>query len=203
LPVGADLPRCQLCGANQTFFFQVAFPSGHPWEGMTMGVFACTSCATEDSSIPQMLDGPLLNAIIPDGFLDAYQKNFHLHVFDSTLGVKRLDYVEKIKYAPLELIASTSSSIDDSRVGGSPVWLLEDESPRSYAGKAEMQFLLQISSDTKFDLLDSAPGQMEIGLRGLPESSPNRYYQLFNGNFLYFFGAEIDGRHFVYVLTQI
>lgn len=203
LPADFDVPCCQLCGARQTFFFQVSFPDGHRWSGLTLAVFACTSCATEDSSIPQMLDGPLYNAIIPEGFLDFYQRNFCLYVFDSSKGIRRNDYVEKIKYVPLSMAPADSASIDDSGVGGSPVWLLDDESPASYAGKANMHFLLQLSSGMRFHLLDSAPPQMEIGLRGLPEPSPFRYYQLFNGNLIYFFGAKADERHLVYALTQI
>lgn len=78
IPPSIEMPVCELCGAEQTFFFQVAFPEGHVWQGLSMAVFACTSCAHEEYLIPEMLQGALPNADIPEGFLDSYQRNFKI-----------------------------------------------------------------------------------------------------------------------------
>ncbi|KRG16934.1 hypothetical protein ACA29_02470 [Lederbergia galactosidilytica] len=32
IPENLDIPSCSLCGSEQTFFFQIAFPEGHSWQ---------------------------------------------------------------------------------------------------------------------------------------------------------------------------
>ncbi|MBI3560525.1 MAG: hypothetical protein HY080_02245 [Gammaproteobacteria bacterium] len=203
LPQETDIPLCKLCGAEQTFYLQIAFPDKHVWTGLTLAVFSCTTCVDENHLIPEMLNSSLNGADIPLHFLNEYQKNFRLLVFETSRGKLRRDYSEKILYKPLYLRPLGNPSVVGNKVGGIPNWLLDDEAPRTYAIEHEMFFLLQLSSDTKFDILDSAPSQVELGLRGYPESSPNRYYQLFNGNEIYMFGVLGTEKPLVYVLTQI
>jgi hypothetical protein len=70
LPSDKTVPVCKLCGAEQTFFYQVAFPKGHIWENTSMAVFFCTSCVDENYLIPKMIDDVLLDANIKKGFLN-------------------------------------------------------------------------------------------------------------------------------------
>jgi hypothetical protein len=203
LPQGVSVPECKLCGAKQSFFFQVAFPDAHAWSGLTMSVFSCTSCADEDHLIPRMLNVPLHDADIPESFLTEYQDNFRFLVFESKLGKIKHDYAEKVKFKPLHLRLVDDPRAGGNKVGGMPNWILEDEAPRSYAAKYEMYFIMQLEAGSLFDILESAPSQMEIGLRGSPEPSPSRSYQLFNGNQIFMFGVRDHKNPLVYVLTQI
>jgi len=93
LPEDWEIPLCKLCGREQTFFFQVAFPEGYEWAGSSLAVFACTSCASEDYAIPELLD-VLQEAVIPDGFLETYQTNFRFFVFGTLSARIRNDYID-------------------------------------------------------------------------------------------------------------
>ena len=62
LPPASRIPNCRLCDSAQTFMFQVAFPGHHDWDGLSLAVFACISCATENFLIPDMLPGHLRGA---------------------------------------------------------------------------------------------------------------------------------------------
>lgn len=203
LPRAVDVPKCELCGVHQSFFCQVSFPDGHSWAGLTMAIFMCTSCVDEDHLIPEMLEEPLYGVDIPDGFLRRYQKNFRFVVFESALGEVKRDYVEKIVYKPLSLVPVDRPDMLGDKVGGQPNWILEDESPSTYAGKHKMCFLMQLMAETKFEIYEYAPAQMELGLTGKPQPSPSRYYQLFNGNAVFMFGVCGHAIPLVYALTQI
>lgn len=203
LPKHMDIPKCKLCDAEQTFFFQVAFPNGHAWSGLTISTFLCTSCADTDHIIPKMLDGPLNNTDIPQKFLDKYQENFGFLVFETNLGEMRLNYSEKVRYRAIYLRPVDDPSTDGNKLGGVPNWILEDESPGSYMAKFNMCFLLQLEVGMQFDVLNHVLPQMEIGLRGNIEPSPNRYYQLFNGNKVFLFGVCDQNCPLVYAITQI
>ncbi|ALS28272.1 hypothetical protein IJ21_28760 [Paenibacillus sp. 32O-W] len=203
IPAGVDLPQCRLCGADLTFFYQVAFPAGHVWQSLSMAVFACTSCAHEQYLIPEMLTGVLAGADIPQGFLTQYQRNFRIVVFETRSGEQRMDYTPKIRFNRLELVPSRKTAAKRNKLGGKPNWLLDDESPATYASSVPMKFLMQWIEPPRFDLEDDAPAQIRLGLRGKPEPSRHRYYELFLGNQLYFFGTEAGHEPLVYVITQI
>ena len=141
---------------------------------------------------------------LPENFLKEYQENFRFLVFETVLGKITHNYSEKIKYKPLHLrLVDDPYASGSKKIGGVPNWLLEDETPRNYAGKYDLCFLLQLESGTQFDILESAPPQMELGLKGNPEPSPNRSYQMFNGNQIFWFGVQDRKNPLVYVLTQI
>jgi hypothetical protein len=203
LPQNIDIPKCELCSEEQSFLFQIAFPEEHHWSGMTLAVFICTSCVDERYLIPEMLQGPLQGVDIPDGFLESYQKNFRFVVFDTKLAELRDNYEPRVRYKPIELEVNQESLINCNKVGGESAWLLDDENPASYDGKHKMHFLLQLMSDTQFELLDDAPPMMELNLIGEPEPSSERYYQLFNGNAIYLFGTSDAENSLVYAITQI
>lgn len=201
IPEGEEMPSCRLCGAQLTFFFQVAFPEDHVWANRTMALFACTSCAHEDHFIPEMLDGPLAGADIPEHFLTSYQKNFRILVFDTDRGVVRSEYEPKVAFKRWKLVSSQAGA-QEHKIGGEPNWLLEDEAPATYRQTVPMFFLMQLLEGLTFEKLPEAPPQMTLGLTGEQEPSRDPFYRLFLSNNLYFFGTE-DGEPLVYVLTQI
>lgn len=202
LPESERIPTCGLCGAEQSFFFQIAFPSGHAWSGSSLAMFACTACSDEDHFIPEMVEGALNGAAVPSSFLREYQTNFRFLVFPTSAGVERKDYKAKVKYKRIDL-----KSVDDgarvwNKVGGSPVWLMEDESPATIDGKERLVFLLQLEPQLQFELEKDAPGQMEYNmLWGKAEPRRERYYQLFIGNAIYLFGSE-KASALAYAFTQ-
>lgn len=203
IPENIDVPKCKLCGEEQSFIFQVEFPEKHCWSGLSLALFFCVACADENHLIPEMLEGPLHGVNIPKDFLVDYQKNFKFIVYKTDTGFLKTDYVEKVSYKPIDLEFITDSNFSGSKIGGSPAWLLEDESPGQYDGSYSMNFLLQIEQDMRFDIVDNAPHQVEIGLMGDSEPSPNSYYQLFNGNKIYLFGVSDCDVPLVYAITQI
>ena len=201
IPADEPWPACGLCGSPLTFFFQIDFPARHPWEGKTLAVFACTACAVRGSLIPPMLEGQLKQADIPEGFLTEYQSNFRLLVFDSARSSIRWDHAGPIKFRALVSEPGTRHFV--FLAGGSPVWLLEDESPRSYAGSIPMLFLLQLHEGFVFETVAGAPAQMEVAWGGKGQRASTRGgYRLFLGNAVYFFGTQ-DGESLVYAVTQV
>lgn len=200
LPNGTDIPDCSLCGRDQTFYFQIAFPEEHVWSGLTLAQFSCTSCADKDLLIPQMLNGPLPGVNVPDGFLIDYMKNFSCLVFETALGVTRHSYEEKIRFRAL--CSSANISADVFGLLSDPTWVLEDESPGVYGENDALEFVFQLAPHLEFSINDNADAQIEIGLSGDEERSPFRHYELFIGNTCYYFGTTTEQRH-VYIITQV
>lgn len=192
-------PACRLCGADQTFFFQIAFPKGHVWFGKSLAAFACTACAAKDYPIPEMLRVPLDGAIVPGDFLNAYQRNFCTMVFETDRGVLRGGRT-RIEFSPIAFDDLLSLRAAQGRLGGRPQWLLDPEAPARLESGEPFHFLLQLSKGLRFSVAPDAPEQIVTGLDGRPEPLGERYYQLFIGNRLFFFGAGADS---VYILTQI
>lgn len=203
LPPDQEMPTCRLCGAEQTLFFQVEFPKDHPWPNTVVALFACTACADEDRLIPEMLSGELRGADVPEGFLEGYQRNFRFPVFAAGIAVPRQDYRERIAFRRFHLFRAESSDITGSKVGGQPSWLLDDETPAAYGGRAPMVFLLQLEPGLRFETVPGAPAQMDLALDGTPEPATRRHYELFLGNALYLFGTGDSERRLVYAITQV
>lgn len=205
LPAESPMPVCGLCQSNQTFFFQVAFPSEHSWMGLSLAVFACTECADEDLLIPTFLHGQLAGADIPDGFLNVYQRNFRFLVFETATAIPRTDYVEKIKFQRWRMEPTPDTSAAGNKIGGEPNWVLNDEAPATYRSDTPMVFLLQTEEDFRFATVPGASPQMQIdfsGPRGALEPSPDPFYELFIGNALYLFGTVGATERLVYAIVQ-
>jgi hypothetical protein len=203
LPPSAQVPVCSFCGAQQAFFFQVAFPSDTVWAGRSLSVFACVSCAVPGTLIPEMLDGPLLGVDIPAGFLDTYQKNFKFLVFPTSEALVNEEYIQRVKFVRLRLDPSDNPLTLGHKIGGIPTWVLGDETPGGYAGNSEALFLLQLEQGLEFETVEGTPHQIELGLDRKPKASRRDTFRLFLGNALYLFGIEDERRPLVYAITQI
>lgn len=105
LPKELEIPTCQLCGKEQAFHFQLAFPEDHSWSGRSLALFSCISCSRENRLIPEMLKLGLKGAHIPKGFLDRYQKNFRVLVFPTEEGTIRTDYTPKLVWKPIQFVS--------------------------------------------------------------------------------------------------
>lgn len=203
LPAGCGIPRCKLCRSELTFFFQVAFPQSGSWQGLSLAVFACTSCDSDKYCIPEMLDGPLNNIDIPEGFLVKYQRNFRLLVFKTEAAVMRTTYEEKIIYKAIGLVPTINRREDQNKLGGDPVWLQNPEFPKSYNKKVKMFFIMQLMNDVYFNINESALEQKGLQFESVSKKSKISHYRLFLANKLYFFGTDSNEDHQVYVVTQI
>jgi hypothetical protein len=188
LPPEEALPLCRLCGSEQAFFFQIAFPDDHDWRGTSVAVFACVSCTNEDRLIPEMLPEPLNGADIPEGFLDTCQENFRLLVFPTRSAIVR-EYTEKVRFRRLTLESGGEPAVAFGRLGGVPAWVQEEERPASYARQVAMTFLMQIQPECEFHTVPGAPRQVALGLDGKPTMTSRTHYELFLGNAVYLFGT--------------
>lgn len=203
LPEMMDVPQCTLCGAEQTFFFQIELPKDHRWEGSIMAVFACTACADEDFFIPEMLPGKLQGIDIPNGFLDEYQMNFQVIVFKSEEATLKTNYMERVKYKKIHLVVTADIHAYEHKLGGMPNWLIDDEAPSGY-NSTPMFFLMQMVEGYTFETVQGAPGQASISLTGEMDYLHDPFYRLFLSNQLYFFGTDDpSGENKVYVITQV
>jgi hypothetical protein len=202
LPEEMAMPSCELCCEELTFFFQVAFPENHTWRGLSLAVFTCTLCANEDYVIPSMVSGHLLGANIPQTFLQEYQVNFRLLVFDTNKGKLRSDYEEKIRFKQWKLNQTSTPNVKANKIGGAPSWILEDETPATYDTNTSMFFLMQIQEGFEFELVEGAPPQKEL-YDDFPGYKPSPFYKLWLGNFAYFFGTADRNLPFVYVISQV
>jgi len=201
LPASESVPACKLCGTEQVFFLQVAFPAG-PWAGRSLAVFACVACASEEHLIPEMLTDRLRGIDIPGGFLEAYQRNFRFLVFPTDTAQVRKEYQPKVKFFSFLLVSAEDPTTPGNKIGGEPNWLLENEAPGSYAGSYSPVFLLQLEQGLEFETVEGAPRQIELGLDGKPKPTRRSTYELFLANALYLFGFEAD-HPFVYAITQV
>lgn len=203
-PAGTVLPRCRLCETPLTFFFQVAFPESHFWNGLSLAVFAGVDCAHMDYVIPPMLEGPLRGIDIPQGFLEDYQVNFRLLVFETAQAHPIQDYQERIRFAAWRLIPGDAKKARVNKIGGEPDWVLEDEAPAAYGGKMAMRFLMQTVEGFDYEILEGAPAQKHIFDLSdkIPGYRPSPIYDLFAANALYFFGTEKRDQPSVYIIPQ-
>jgi hypothetical protein len=203
LPKGEPIPRCRLCDAEQSFFFQVAMPADNIWRGLSVAVFACTSCKDYDYVIPQMLDETVRAAGIPLGFLDAYQVNFRFLVFATADALVRPTYTEKVRFKRLELLPASGAHWGKDKIGGVPDWIQHDESPGTYGPDIPMFFLMQLCEGRTFELLPNAPGQIDLDRNDVPFRAEERSYSLFLGMTMFVFATSAREHPRVYAIAQM
>lgn len=201
MPANLILPKCQLCGANMTFFFQLEFPKEHQWKNKIMAVFACTSCSPKENITPLM--SPDFKHI-PDHFLDTYAKNFFITAFSKAENpIMRSEYIPKIKYEVIEIIRPVPKYFG-TKLGGKPDWRISNDFPENYMGN-KFTFLLQILDDFEFPFhkLEDAPPQSEYPRFTFDTGyRTDDRYVLFGGVPLYFFGTLDTDNPQVYVMNQ-
>ncbi len=202
LPAGTKPPVCSLCGKEESFLFQVAFPAGHPWAGRSLALFFCLDCFGHKYCIPEMPPHTTLaGAEIPEGFLDRYQRNFRVLVFDTADGVPMEGFQRRAAFREIVWTKERQSASADFLAGGKPVWIMgQDETPGLYAGEHPFQLLLQLREDFRFPREEGAPAQYSPFAPG--NLSPFPWYDLFARDRIYFWGTEAGGEPKVYISVQ-
>ncbi|MGY2293636.1 hypothetical protein ACW9H6_28295 [Pseudomonas sp. SDO528_S397] len=199
LPKGVATPKSDN-GIPLTFFFTIQFPEGHTFYGYALSFFCATDEFDEDFSIPEMLDVVLKGAIIPDGFLNVYQKFFKVYLFK----VEDAVALEPQSNIARQYLTFSDDEVSDifGWIGKVPKWLLEDESPSMYEGQ-NLDFLFQVKKDQVFEILNSAPPQKEVNIFGGEKDREQRNYFFFNKNEVFFFGVfSKSPNDNVYIITQ-
>jgi hypothetical protein len=197
IPKRFPIPHCTQCGAEMTFFFQIAFPRKHMWEGRTITFFHCTACANMDNYWPKTYytRGQDNYPNIPDGFLDTYQTNFRIYVFETTEPViqrNEAKHVLKFERLSFEKLNPRVKYYNTTKVGGIPAWDLSkldgaDEIYKevTYMG-AGFDFLMQVERDWSFTRLPETPPQFDYYKEGSPVYN---LYNPFMGPKMYFLGT--------------
>ncbi len=202
LPHDTTNPVCSLCGHEMSFMFQIAFPDDHFWAGKTLALFFCLDCFGHEFCIPEMPQGDSLYHVeIPEGFLDSYQRNFKVLVFDTKDGVPCNDYCERVAFRKIDFTAEEKNSEEaEFTVGGRPIWLMGRETPGNYASNQKLKLLFQIREDFKFPKLEEAAPQADEFSK--TKLSPYPWYDLFARNRIYFWGTNPKKDPKVYISVQ-
>lgn len=201
LPLGTEVPVCSLCGREMSFLFQIAFPEGHIWSGRTLALFFCLDCFGHEYCIPEMPKGPLRQAHLPEGFLDGYQRNFRILVFDTAEGVSAGHSQSRVAFQRLEMTLHSRNDKDAPfTLGGRPIWVMhQDETPSDYAGRP-LKLLFQIKEYFRFPKREDALPQADaFAPSGL---SPFPWYNVFARDQIYFWGTADGGEPKVYISVQ-
>ncbi len=205
LPPGVVIPVYAGTGTPMTFFFQVAMPAGHRWQGWIVSVFAVTDHAERGACIPD-LPSPLAGAALTTAFFTRYQRFFRLLVFEGGGAEPVHAYAEKVAFHALHRSDEVpDDAVAFGRIGAAPWWLLGDEAPASFEGRSDaIAFLFQSVEDYEFATVPGAPRQRALAYNGIPgatEDSSTPEYDLFVANALYLFGIEAAER-LIYVVPQ-
>lgn len=194
IPKEFPIPHCKRCDVEMTFFFQVAFPEKHIWEGRVMAFFHCTQCKGLEKYWPMVLY--VREQIhIPDNLLDTYQTNFRIFVFNSTDStLMRSEITQKIEFERLgfEKVNPRAKYNDTTKVGGKPAWGISpldglDELYKEivYMGGG-VEFLMQTERDWPFKRLPHTLPQFDYYQEGSPLYN---FYRPFMGPKMYFLGT--------------
>lgn len=166
IPANIPLPVCKICGDPLTFFFQVAFPKGHMWEGKSLAFFFCDSTYYKHDAhdmLPPVLLGDEDEVSSAELSPDNYQTLFRIYFFDTKDGVLREDYQEKVMYQRIDW---KEGSRRDKKVpiilAGEPIWMesFQRERPKSCDGK-RLELVLQVADYFNFEKYPDAPSEME------------------------------------------
>ena len=203
LPPELSIPTCTLCSQKMSFMFQVAFPKGHIWEGKTLALFYCLDCFGHRFCIPEIpLGSSLYHVEIPAGFLDSYQRNFRVIVFDTADGVLLKNDCERVAFRKIAFHASDKNDKEATfTFGGKPIWIMgKNETPGNYATTEKLKLLFQIKEGFQFPKCENAPPQAS-GF--YPDKrSPFPWYDLFARNRIYFWGTDARKDAKVYISVQ-
>ena len=201
LPPDIDIPKCELCGNELTFMFQVAFPQGHVWAGKSLAVFYCVESWHDRYCIPE-LPQRIVDADISEEFLRNYERNFHVIVFDTPIGKMVDTYQEKIAFQILKTIPEKQTKQEwDFVMGGRPIWIMGiSEKQNTIAGNEKPALLLQIKEDFHIPILPTAPKQANPFAPGGLSLFP--WYDLFVSNRIYFWGVQSNGTERIYISVQ-
>ena len=168
-----------------------------------MAVFYCVEEWHDRYCIPELPDGPSLNKVdVTADFLNQYQRNFRVLVFDTAKAVPVEGYQEKVAFRSMAITQEDKTDKGwDMVIGGRPVWIMgQAERPALVAGDKKPVLLLQVREDFKFPILPDAP--REAAPFFSTKVSPFLWYSLFARDRLYFWGGQGQEGEKVYISVQ-
>ncbi len=202
IPIDVELPICQLCGEQLTFFLQIGFPEEHVWRGRTLAVFSCTATWDTEHTVSPLAREDWRKPCLTSKDLKNSQQDHRFIIFRTDQGVLREDYEEKIRYCSLKYKRIADMGHPGTKIGGYPHWLGDAVKLAKLDGKWPMQFLGQIAVDSYFPLVPTAPSRA-FEFRKLPVTEKfRRSYSLFYDNQCYFFGSVGRDEPIVYCIIQ-
>jgi hypothetical protein len=204
LPPEAELPRCALCGEQLTFFWQVALPTAHPWAGKAIALFACVSTPHDEHLAPRLPGDRPKGVVVTADFMKAQQSNFRTLVFDVHAAVPRMDYEPRVRFLRLSERGERGARAV-LRIADRPKWTHEDETPGMAESGEPFCFLVQLSGESVFPTLPTAPPQAQpsfIPSKLIAMLDPVPEYKLFVGNDVFFFGTSVGSSPSVYAVAQ-
>jgi hypothetical protein len=185
LPRETPRPYCSVCGAQQTFFFQVAlpFPPPHLFSGLSLAFFLCTAC---DGNWPKAIYSKFFFDELTPGYLEHYQTNFRVVVFRSSDQLEELHGDRNFllrSQIDFETMGSRDKAVGTSKVGGKPGWYKvnpgdEDIYQTATYMDGGFEFLMQLRRDFGFPVAEDAPPQAPWD-RAIP-------YTIFDGATIFF-----------------
>ena len=163
LPQDLDLPRTAETDELMTFFFSIDLGFASKWKGKTLSVFATTTYFDENDCIPQMFANNTKYYDVPNGALDAYQRQFRIFITEASAAILREDYPPRIRYNVIrnEKIPSNKAILFGQQ-NIDPVWILDDETPGTYGGTETFNFLFQTRERYRYSLVAGASRQMVL-----------------------------------------
>ena len=198
IPRNCSSPRCNLCKEELTFMFQIAFPEGHAWYGKSFAMFFCTKHFHGEFCIPEFPNvNELYGVEISRDFLDKYERNFKLVIFNTVQGVIQENYEEKLIFKPFHMVKTEQMDPNvDFVISGKPIWIMGiDETPGKIASVSNIELLLQVREDYEFEKHSNAK----------PQDNPyyeQNNYMLFAADRIYFWGTTDANNLAVYISVQ-
>jgi hypothetical protein len=209
LPADETIPVCEICGAEETFFFQVAFPPNHVWHGVTLSLFSCTSCADPDYLVPSYYDGSLCGVPVPRWFLERCQRNYRVLTFRTDSGSLCTSYRPRVRFHELSFPSTSGEGFIIGRVGGIPPWSDPEWTAPTCDDGSTLHFLMQLAANVTYPIYPDAPPQEDpyklflpsgVDFTNLPSIGTERAYELFLSNQLFLFGSEPERARMIYAM---
>lgn len=205
LPAHLSIPQCRLCGNKLTFYFKISLTHRPEFQGKSLLMFACTHCADRDRLIP-VID-PKNSKHVSSKFMEAYQENFRAILVEKVAAAASPpsnEITSPIQFIPLDLTPTGELKAEGkvfATVKAPPTWINADQSPLTCDGEHPFHFLLQLSQNWEYKIINGAPEQIVVDIMGQPTERGVKEYELFFGSRVYFFGTVAHGG-MVYVVTQ-
>ena len=217
LPLSLSIPKCTICGDEMTFMFQIAFPKEHFLNKKTMSVYFCTLKDHDIYCIPEIpppdvffdkeTDEYIDNIEVTKEFLEQYERNFKILVFDTDNAEIVESYEEKCIFKNIEFEMSEYTNPDiDFVIGGEPIWIMgEDinETPNSICEDTNIGLIMQIREDYIFDKhFDAHIQENEYRVETNEEKLRRIPYMLFASDRIYFWGTKDKENLKVFISVQ-
>lgn len=199
LPPAQALPVCAQSDQPMTLFLHLHFPSGHPYEGRSLELFASTTFQKDALDFPEVATFGSGPKDISEPALRKNQAMYRACLFDADAGALRDDYQAPLKQRFIDLVDKNDVRGMKSKLGGEPVLRDDELVPRTILGRPAV-FLFQLQGRLRYPRVAGGPDQVVGGTRRRPLYGEQTFFELFQGSKLYAFGTEEGDPSEVYLL---